>query len=89
MVTWLRAAQPGVRIPAVKRGFSPPKRPDRLWTPQPSYSMGTGIVPLAGKASTTGVSNSPPYGAEVNTEWSHPSTPPICFYGVARYNLAT
>jgi hypothetical protein len=88
MVTWLRAAQLGVRIPAVKSIFSPPRHPDRLlWTPQPSYSMGTWIVPPAGKAATTGIGHSPPCSAEVNNEWSNRSTPPICFYGVARCNF--
>jgi len=87
----LRTKRYGIRIPAVvKRFFSSPKRPDRLWgqpnllfkqiqvsPPRPGYKAAEmQSLPLTPKA-------------KVKNEWSNTSTPPLWLHGVDKFTFSS
>jgi hypothetical protein len=52
-----------------------------------SNSMGNIVYSPKGKVASCEVDRSPPSSAEVMSEWSYTSAPPLCLHGVDRDNL--
>ena len=68
----------------VKRVFSFPKLPDRLWGP-PSLLFSEYKGSFSGlKRPGRKVDHSDPFDAETKNEWRYNSTPPACLNGVDR-----
>ena len=71
----LLAGWSGVRMLAVARGFSLPQNVQTgSWAHQASYSVCTGLFPVG-----SDVDHSPPYNAEIRSEWSCTSAPLYTF----------
>jgi hypothetical protein len=69
----------GVRVPVRSRIFSSPRRPDRLWGPQPPIQWVLGALSSGVKRLEHEADHSPSSSAEVRKMWISISTPPYAF----------